>query len=201
MVKKKDYHHGDLRNALLAAAREELIEKGPEKFSLRGCAKRAGVSHAAPAHHFKDTEALLQAVAADGFAQLTAELQALQQESGGDAKSQLLATFTGYVQFGITNPQLFSLMFGGHAHEMKDDLLQKNGEAAFSMLVNAVVRLRGQVAFQTEAGWRDVTALWSMSHGYAQLATGRKMDYVTNRPFVEQRPYIEDMLLRIINSA
>ncbi len=201
MVKKKDYHHGDLRNALLAAAREELIEKGPEKFSLRGCAKRAGVSHAAPAHHFKDTEALLQAVAADGFAQLTAELQALQQESGGDAKSQLLATFIGYVQFGITNPQLFSLMFGGHAHEMKDDLLQKNGEAAFSMLVNAVVRLRGQVAFQTEAGWRDVTALWSMSHGYAQLATGRKMDYVTNRPFVEQRPYIEDMLLRIINSA
>ena len=89
MAKKKDYHHGDLRNALLAAAREELIEKGPEKFSLRGCAKRAGVSHAAPAHHFKDTEALLQAVAADGFAQLTAELQALQQESWCEAPLRL----------------------------------------------------------------------------------------------------------------
>ncbi len=201
MVKKKDYHHGDLRNALLVAARAELIEKGPEKFSLRGCAKRAGVSHAAPAHHFRDTEALLQAVAADGFAQLTRELQSLQQEAGSDAKAQLLATCIGYIQFGVSNPQLFNLMFGGHAQDMKDALLQRNGEAAFSMLVNAVARLRGQAAFQTEAGWRDVTALWSMSHGYAQLASSNKMDYVTSLPFAEQRPYIEDMLLRIIDSA
>ena len=58
------YHHGDLRKALLDAAEAELAEKGVEGFTLRGCAKRAGVSHAAPAHHFKDANALLTALAA-----------------------------------------------------------------------------------------------------------------------------------------
>ena len=57
------YHHGDLRKALIEAAEAELAEKGVEGFTLRGCAKRAGVSHAAPAHHFKDANALLTALA------------------------------------------------------------------------------------------------------------------------------------------
>lgn len=200
MAKKADYHHGDLRNALLIAAEEELIEKSPEKFSLRGCAKRAGVSHAAPSHHFKDTEALLQALAATGFARLTDELRAEQQAAAPDAKAQLVAACIGYVRFGIDNPQLFSLMFGGHAHEMKDEELKANGEVVFSALVNSVSKVRGQTAFQTEQGWRDVTALWSMAHGYAQLAIGNRMTYVTDRPFEKQRPYIEDMLMRIIDS-
>ncbi len=200
MAKKAEYHHGDLRNALLVASEEELIEKGPEKFSLRGCAKRAGVSHAAPSHHFKDTEALLQALAARGFARLTDELRAEQEKALNDPKAQLVAVGIGYVNFGICNPQLFSLMFGGHAHEMKDEALQKNGESAFSVLVNSVAKVRGQAAFQTEDGWRDVTAMWSMAHGYAQLAIGNKMNYVTDRPFKEQRPYIEAMLKRIIDS-
>ena len=198
MADKADYHHGDLRNALLAAAEEELIAKGSEKFSLRGCAKRAGVSHAAPAHHFKDSQALLQALAARGFARLTDALRTEQEKAVADPKSQLVAAGVGYVRFGITNPQLFNLMFGGHALEMKDEALQKNGEAAFSVLVNSVAKVRGHAAFETEAGWRDVTALWSMAHGYAQLASGNKMNYVTDRPFEEQRPYIEDMLMRII---
>ena len=62
-TKRKPYHHGDLRAALIAAAEAELIEKGADAFSLRGTAKRAGVSHAAPAHHFRDANALLDALA------------------------------------------------------------------------------------------------------------------------------------------
>ena len=61
------YHHGDLRKALLVAAEAELVEKGLEGFTLRCCAKRAGVSHAAPAHHFKDANALLTALATEGY--------------------------------------------------------------------------------------------------------------------------------------
>ncbi|MEI5579289.1 helix-turn-helix domain-containing protein, partial [Streptomyces brasiliscabiei] len=64
---RQPYHHGDLRRALLVAAEHELEEKGIEGFSLRGVAKRAGVSHAAPLHHFKDTRALLTALAGVGF--------------------------------------------------------------------------------------------------------------------------------------
>lgn len=199
MALKTDYHHGDLRNALLLAAEQELIEKGPEKFSLRGCAKRAGVSHAAPAHHFKDTEALLQALAAQGFFRLTQAVFLEQGRADKDPKAQLIATGIAYVYFANVQPQLFNLMFGGHAVEAKDAALQDNGAAAFSVLVNSVLKLRGQEAFETESGWRDVTALWSLIHGYAQLASGNRMEYVTALPFEEQRPHIEDMIRRIID--
>lgn len=196
--KSSSYHHGDLRAALLAAAEDELIEKGAEQFSLRGCAKRAGVSHAAPAHHFQDTSALLQAVAAVGFSRLAEEMRTEQSNAAPNAAAKLVAAGVGYVGFGVKNPQLLNLMFGGRAQIVKDDALQKNSDAVFSIFVNGVGKIRGQEAFKTETGWRDVTALWSMVHGYAQLAIGNKMNYVTDRPMEEQRSYIEDMLTRII---
>src|SRR5262245_3431916 len=68
--RRDSYHHGDLRAALLKAAEAELAENGIEGFTLRGCARRAGVSHAAPAHHFKDVRAILTELAADGFEKL-----------------------------------------------------------------------------------------------------------------------------------
>lgn len=201
MTKKAEYHHGDLRNALLRAAEAELIDKGPEKFSLRGCAKRAGVSHAAPAHHFKDTEALLQALAARGFARLARSLHAERKNAENDPKSQLIAVGIAYVQFGVNEPQLFNLMFGGHAHEIKDVALQENGAAAFSVFVNSVAKVRGQSAFEIDEGWRDVAAFWSMAHGYAQLASSNRINYMTALPFDEQRPHIEKMMRRIIDHS
>jgi AcrR family transcriptional regulator len=72
------YHHGDLRAALLRAAEDELTERGAEGFSLRGVARRVGVSHAAPAHHFADTGALLAALAAEGFRRFLATQRAHQ---------------------------------------------------------------------------------------------------------------------------
>ena len=72
----RDYHHGDLRAALLRAAEVELSERGVEGFTLRGCARRAGVSHAAPAHHFGDADGLLTALAAEGFARFNAAVAA-----------------------------------------------------------------------------------------------------------------------------
>jgi len=77
---KKSYHHNDLAAELLRAAEVELLEKGVERFSLRAVAKRAGVSHGAPAHHFKDVTGLLSAIAAVGYERLVAtqvERQAL----------------------------------------------------------------------------------------------------------------------------
>ena len=66
-MSERAYHHGDLRKALLEAGEEELSERGGENFSMRGVAKRAGVSHAAPAHHFRDKAGLLTALAQRGF--------------------------------------------------------------------------------------------------------------------------------------
>src|SRR4051794_796732 len=106
----RSYHHGDLRKALLIAAEADLAEKGLEGFTLRGCARRAGVSHAAPAHHFKDTGALLTALAADGYERFTAAMQK-RQAAETTARARLIGAGLGYLDFALANPALFRLMF------------------------------------------------------------------------------------------
>jgi AcrR family transcriptional regulator len=194
----KPYHHGDLRAALIAAAEEELIEKGVDAFSLRGAAKRAGVSHAAPAHHFRDTNALLDALAASGFERLTAAMKAEQAGAGPDRKAQLTAAGVGYVRFALENPELLQLMFGTSRRKGDDEELRHASEAAFSVLVNGVGSVRGRDAFKGEEGWRDVAACWAMVHGYAQLAIAGKMEFATGLAFEEQRGLIEDLVRRAL---
>lgn len=125
------YHHGDLRAALLDAGEAELAEKGYAGFTLRGTAKRAGVSHAAPAHHFRDANALLTALAARGFARLSAAMQTAQAVVAPDPEAQLVASGIGYFQFGLENPALLQLMFGPARPERKDPALRRSGEACF----------------------------------------------------------------------
>ena len=196
--REKPYHHGDLRAALIAAAEEELIDKGVDAFSLRGAAKRAGVSHAAPAHHFRDANALLDALAAAGFARLTAAMKDEQAQAGPDGDDRLAAAGIGYVRFALDNPDLLQLMFGMSRKKGDDPALKRNSEAAFSVLVKGVGQIRGREAFATEAGWRDVAACWSMLHGYAQLAIAGKMDFVTRLDFEEQRGMIAELLRRAL---
>ena len=198
----KPYHHGELREALLEAAEQELIDKGPDVFSLRSTAKRAGVSHAAPAHHFKDVQALLHALAQRGFERLAAMAREEQARLGdSDPMAQLIGCGIGYVRFAIENQALFHLMFGARTSAEKPVELIKAAEGALSVLLNGVVRLRGPEALKHEAGWEDVTALWSMVHGYAHLSIGGKMSWVSDRPFGEQRPIIEAMVRRALSSV
>src|SRR5690606_14230113 len=100
------YHHGDLRRAILDAAVEAISESGPAGWSLRELARRAGVSHAAPAHHFGDKAGLLTAVAAEGYELLAAELEAATR-AGGD----FLAAGLAYVRFATDHPAHFQVMF------------------------------------------------------------------------------------------
>lgn len=95
------YHHGDLRPALLRAAAKILEREGRDAISLRDLARRAGVSHNAPYRHFADRQALLDALAAEGFALLAAELE------GKSWREQAV----GYVRFALANPERFGLMF------------------------------------------------------------------------------------------
>src|SRR5216117_2127251 len=97
------YHHGNLRTALLRAAGERLEKQGITALSLREAARRAGVSHNAPYRHFADREALLAALAAEGFAMLAERLRGQPGREMGEA----------YVRFALEQPQRFRLMFGG----------------------------------------------------------------------------------------
>src|SRR5258706_16100220 len=101
--RKAAYHHGDLRPALLRAAEDVMGKQGLEALTLRDVARRAGVSHNAPYRHFKDRNALLAALAEDGFRALGKALEGKSGSLMGEA----------YVRFGLANPARFRLMFGG----------------------------------------------------------------------------------------
>jgi AcrR family transcriptional regulator len=167
---EKSYHHGDLRTALVEAAEAVLTERGVEGFTLRECARRAGVSHAAPAHHFKDAKGLLTEVAALGFERLTeAERNARDDES--DPKNRLLGTGIGYVRFAIEHPAQFQLMFQKGLVDHSNARLAAASSAAFQVFIQAYSELYG-VTFP--AGMHkdtdpSVMREWALVHGFATL--------------------------------
>lgn len=171
------YHHGDLRKALLAAAEAELSEKGVEGFTLRGCAKRAGVSHAAPAHHFHDADALLTALAAEGFERFLATIVAHRPKEVAPA-SELSGAGLGYIAFASEHPALFRLMFSSSRPDFSDPHLQRASRAAFDDLVDNVGRIRGDDPRHSEAGMADVASTWATVHGLADLLLGGRMSFL-----------------------
>ena len=106
MPPTRPYHHGDLRQAILTAAVAALAESGPARLSLRDLARRAGVSHAAPAHHFGDKAGLLTAIAAEGYNLLADTLTAAQRRT-----ADFLEVGVAYVRFAVDHRAHFEVMF------------------------------------------------------------------------------------------
>lgn len=193
----KAYHHGDLRAALLVAAEEELAEKGRDRFSLRSVAKRAGVSHAAPAHHFGDVNGLLAALAASGFQRFLETQRARQATAPSDPEEQLLQAGLGYIDFALAHPALFRLMFGKSWAEMSDTALKSSAEAAFTHLLQNVAAVTGGDPETDPRTRTSVASVWAMVHGLADLMIGGAPRYLTEAP-IDQR---DAMLRRIISGS
>ena len=191
MSDDKTYHHGDLRAALLKAAEEELTASGLDAFSLRKVAKRVGVSHAAPAHHFKDASGLLSALAAEGFERFRLAMEARQAQAAGTPRDRAIASALGYVDFALGAPALFRLMFGSNRVDDGNPLLHQRAEASFLHLVDNVTALHGAPALDSRAGYTDVIAQWSLVHGFAELLISGKM-----RPVQEMTPEAREAFLR-----
>ncbi len=170
------YHHGALRSALIAATEALLADKGADGFSLREVARRAGVSAAAPAHHFGDASGLLTAVATLGFEGLTRALE-VGDARGKHARGALCEQGIEYVRYAMDHPGRFRLMFRS-GQLQKDAALEHQGAAAFEVLARGVRRAFGiaDAASMAPEHWNAVTALWSLVHGYAHLAIAGKLD-------------------------
>jgi AcrR family transcriptional regulator len=148
------YHHGDLRAALLQSAGELLEEQGLAALSLREAARRAGVSHNAPYRHFPDRNALLAALAAEGFAMLGEAMEGKAGRERGEA----------YVRFALARPNRFRLMFGGQLELGKHPELRAAAGRTYQGLV-ASFRSREDIADPEIAA----AAAWSLTHGLAHL--------------------------------
>jgi AcrR family transcriptional regulator len=186
MVSEKPYHHGDLRAALVAAAEIELTARGIEAFSLRSVAKRAGVSHAAPTHHFGDANGLLTALAAEGYRQLLATQMRHEAAAAPEPAAQLVASALGYIAFALARPALFRLVFGSARPDHEEPGLQAAGQAAYGHLTELV----------HAAGGRTVaaeTAIWATAHGLADLLAAGRL-----KTIAAMEPGARDAVLREI---
>ena len=168
MKKNANYHHGDLRRALIENGIKILETEGIEKISLRQVARKTGVSQTAPYSHFKDKNALMASIAEAGFIHFTKEL--LRHTKGiDDPHQRLLALARGYIHFATNNPSLFRMIFGPRWEKAAQyPKLQAVAEGAFHMLLDTVAELIDDPADENKL-LIATNAAWSMIHGLANL--------------------------------
>lgn len=187
MTQTRDsYHHGDLPAALMDAAEAVLAETGLDGFSLRKVAARVGVSHSAPAHHFGDAGGLLAALATRGFERLLAAMQARQAAADPDPVAQLVASGLGYLDFARTRPALFRLIFAAPLPGAWGAALHAAGDAALGHLAAALARLRGAEPWGYPEARDEVLAIWSLTHGFAELMISGRVKGAAEMSAAEQ---------------
>jgi AcrR family transcriptional regulator len=197
---ERRYHHGGLREALLLAAEQELSEKGIEGFTLRGVAKRAGVSHAAPAHHFRDTNDLLTALATVAARRFHETMKEHQAKAAKDARSQFIASGEGYVAFALENPTLFELMFGSRRPDFEAEDFRRQAGDSFGILVSGVAALRGSNPLDTNTGRTDILAAWSIVHGLAKLMIANRLAFAKSDLDSDLNGTIRRVIERVVPS-
>jgi len=164
------YHHGNLREVLLEKAAEAIEEDGGiGALSLRAVARRAGVSHGAPAHHFRDKAGLLTALATQAMDRFRATLSDAAREAGGSEREELRAIGMAYVCFAAEHPALFRII-------TRSEFIRRNAPEFSASYQSTIDMVKDAVIAAQREGWgRDmdpmalVITAWSTAHGLATL--------------------------------
>ncbi len=168
---RKNYHHGDLKNALIKAGVEILSKEGIEGLSLRKVAQRAGVSHSAPYAHFPDKQSLIAAISTEGFNQLYNELDAVILAYSKSPKKQLQQGALAYVQFALNNTDTFKIMFSGVLEKEKDyPAFVEISSKTFQRVVDVVRACQAAGVLRPASAEMMAIAVWGQVHGIISLA-------------------------------
>jgi AcrR family transcriptional regulator len=168
-------HRPSGRAALLEAAHAELVDHGPSALSLRAVARRAGLSHAAPKHHFGDRTGLLTALATEGFRLFEQRLAEVSANAPAAREQRLVALGRAYLDFGRDHPALLDLMFRTHELDRDDADYMAGGMAAFRRIVSAVDGAGAGGALTPGPG-DDALVAWAFIHGLVTLSrTGTRV--------------------------
>jgi AcrR family transcriptional regulator len=165
-VSKDSYHHGDLKAVILAQAAILVAERGADGISLRELARVAGVSHAAPAHHFTDRRGLFTALATEGYRLLTTALT--------DARPKFIDAARAYVRFALDHPGHYEVMFDKSLYDDADPELVAAATAAGAELNRGVGTLVDEHARDDPEG--AALAAWSLVHGFSLLWLNKAVD-------------------------
>ena len=167
-LEPKPYHHGDLRRALMESADAILERDGPNALSLRAVAREAGVSPAAPYHHFKDKDELLSAIAREGFARLKTALAEC-RVGEHDPRRKMSDLGVAYVKFAQSHPALYRVMYD--CARAEDALPQKSEHErdGFQILKDALTKAGGNRVSETDIHLASI-ASWCAAHGLAEMS-------------------------------
>jgi AcrR family transcriptional regulator len=170
MSKKKTYHHGDLKNALIKAGVDILAKDGVSGLSLRKVATKAGVSHAAPYSHFADKQALIAAISTEGFRQLYERVSVVAEENKTKPSMQMVEVAWAYVQFAMDDRDRFKVMFSGIL-EKEREYPEFVVEAQRNFQLVKMIVEANQAAGVLRSGPSDLVALsaWGIIHGFVML--------------------------------
>lgn len=176
-AESRPYHHGDLRRALVDAARRLLEAEGPTALSLRAVAREAGVSPAAPYHHFKDKAELLDAVAQEGWDLL--EQQMAQAKEDAEGRAQLTALGIAYVCFARDNPALYRVMYDAARDKemLPMELADGDEDSAYCMVRNTMIEHGADPTQETDLELATIAA-WCGAHGLAEMAGFKQFEHV-----------------------
>lgn len=183
------YHHGDLRNALLDAARAILEEESLTELSLRAVARKAGVSHAAPYRHFPNHEALLVELAVEGFVELREEIAAAVVTPNSEA-DRIARIGAAYMRFVARRPALASLMFG-------PQLPNRDSFPELGTVADAVGNEIGTALHDSALG----LAVWAAVHGLAMLILRNVVDLGQRKSGLDVLPSRAEIILRSLFST
>src|SRR3981189_1729196 len=180
------YYHGALRDALLKAAETVLERDGLAGLTLRAVAREAGVSHAAPTHHFGDLTGLVSELAAIGFRQFNAAMAAAGAAAGSTPMEKALARAKAYVAYAQAHPGMYGLMFRTERLDMKRPSLHEAAEASFAGLAGAIGPTPQERISQQARGLApgEAAALgraWAVVHGFTMLLLDDRLSDILRR--------------------
>lgn len=190
------YHHGNLRAALLERAETVLAESGADGLSLRALARDLGVSHAAPSRHFRDRQALLDALAVSGFTRLNERLRGA-AEGPGPVPARLAALGRAYVEFAVAHAPLLDLMFSAKHAEDSSAELRELGHRSLHTTAELIARAQAEGLVRPGDPARLAQVAFSTVHGLAVLAVGALLD---ETPLAEATDLALDVLLTGLGS-
>jgi len=189
-----------LPERLLEAAEIELSEHGIEKISLRAVAKRAGVSHGAPAHHFVDAQGLLTALAAKGYERLLGFQTREENAAPPEPLAKIVASGVGYIEFAVTYPELFRLMFNSTVPDRDEKHFQSISLQVFERLVANTEAHNGHNPYTDRESMKDLMASWAVVHGLAELIISGRAERTLGLSQLTPEQYAEtisSILLRV----
>jgi AcrR family transcriptional regulator len=195
MPKKKSYHHGDLKNALIEAGADILSKEGVSALSLRRVAQKAGVSHAAPYAHFADKQALIAAISTEGYKKLYAQIAQAAEQYRSEPLRRLVESSWAYVQFALDEPDHFKVTLSGMIEkEQEYPAFVETAKRTFALVVEIVTQC--QRAGILRQGAPDLTAVsvWALIHGFVTLRLENQISHT-----VLDRYFVREMFIYTLN--